>query len=32
VGALAHRLRVSKAAISQHLQVLRKAGPVKDEK
>jgi len=32
VGALAHRLRVSKAAISQHLQVLRKAGLVKDEK
>ena len=32
VGALANRLHVSKAAISQHLQVLRKAGLVKGEK
>jgi len=32
VGALAHHLGVSKAAVSQHLQVLRKAGLVKGEK
>lgn len=32
VGGLAHRLEISKAAISQHLQVLRKAGLVKGEK
>jgi len=32
VGALANRLKISKAAASQHLQVLRKAGLVKGEK
>jgi len=32
VGALSGRLGISKAAISQHLQVLRKAGLVKGEK
>jgi len=32
VGALAKRLEISKAAISQHLQLLRKAGLVKGEK
>ena len=32
VRALAHRLDVSDAAISQHLQVLRRAGLVKGEK
>jgi DNA-binding transcriptional ArsR family regulator len=32
VGALAHHLGVSKPAISQHMQVLRKAGLVKGEK
>mgnify|MGYP001147170538 CR=1 FL=1 len=32
VGALAKNLSVSKAAVSQHLQVLRKAGVVKGEK
>lgn len=32
VGALANNLRISKAAVSQHLQVLRKAGLVKGEK
>jgi ArsR family transcriptional regulator, arsenate/arsenite/antimonite-responsive transcriptional repressor len=32
VGALAHRLGVSKAAVSQHLQILRRAGLVKGEK
>ena len=32
VGALASRLSISKAAVSQHLQVLRKAGLVKGEK
>jgi ArsR family transcriptional regulator len=32
VGALASRLDISKAAVSQHLQVLRKAGLVKGEK
>jgi ArsR family transcriptional regulator, arsenate/arsenite/antimonite-responsive transcriptional repressor len=32
VGALAHRLEISEAAVSQHLQVLRKAGLIKGEK
>jgi DNA-binding transcriptional ArsR family regulator len=32
VGALAHHLGVSKAAVSQHLQILRKAGLVKGDK
>lgn len=32
VSALAQRLGISKAAISQHLQVLRKAGLVRGEK
>jgi DNA-binding transcriptional ArsR family regulator len=32
VGALAHRLGISKAAVSQHLQILRKAGLVRGEK
>jgi DNA-binding transcriptional ArsR family regulator len=32
VGALASRLDISKAAVSQHLQILRKAGLVKGEK
>lgn len=32
VGALANRLKISKAAVSQHLQILRKAGLVKGEK
>jgi len=32
VGALSHHLGISKAAVSQHLQVLRKAGLVKGEK
>jgi ArsR family transcriptional regulator len=32
VGALAGRLDISKAAVSQHLQVLRKAGLVRGEK
>jgi DNA-binding transcriptional ArsR family regulator len=32
VGALAHSLGISKAAVSQHLQILRKAGLVKGEK
>lgn len=32
VGALAHRLGISKPAVSQHLQILRKAGLVKGEK
>ena len=32
VGALAHHLEISKAAVSQHLQILRKAGLVKGEK
>lgn len=32
VGALARRVGLSEAAISQHLQVLRKAGLVKGEK
>jgi ArsR family transcriptional regulator len=32
VGALADRLELSEAAVSQHLQVLRKAGVIKGEK
>ncbi len=32
VGAIAHHLGVSKPAVSQHLQVLRKAGLVRGEK
>ena len=32
VRALAKRLRISEAAVSQHLQILRKAGVVKGEK
>ncbi len=32
VGALARQLDISEAAVSQHLQVLRKAGLVKGEK
>lgn len=32
VGALAGRLSISKAAVSQHLQILRRAGLVKGEK
>lgn len=32
VGALAGRLGVSEAAVSQHLQILRKTGLVKGEK
>lgn len=32
VGALAKRLGISKAAVSQHLKVLRKSGIVKGEK
>jgi DNA-binding transcriptional ArsR family regulator len=32
VGALASHLDISKAAVSQHLQILRKAGLVKGEK
>ena len=32
VGALSGRLGISKAAISQHLQILRKAGLVRGEK
>ncbi len=32
VGALAHHLEISKAAVSQHLQILRKAGLVRGEK
>ena len=32
VGALAHRLGISEAAVSQHLQVLKKVGLVKGEK
>jgi ArsR family transcriptional regulator, arsenate/arsenite/antimonite-responsive transcriptional repressor len=32
VGALSNRLDISKAAVSQHLQVLRKAGLVRGEK
>ena len=32
VGALARHLGISKPAVSQHLQILRKAGLVKGEK
>lgn len=32
VGALAKQLNISEAAVSQHLQLLRKAGVVKGEK
>ena len=32
VGALANHIEISKAAVSQHLQILRKAGLVKGEK
>jgi DNA-binding transcriptional ArsR family regulator len=32
VGALAHRLGISKAAVSQHIKILREAGIVKGEK
>ncbi|AKL96375.1 transcriptional regulator ArsR family [Clostridium aceticum] len=32
VGALAKQLNISEAAVSQHLQILRKAGVVKGEK
>jgi ArsR family transcriptional regulator len=32
VGALANHLGISKAAVSQHLQILRKAGLVRGEK
>jgi ArsR family transcriptional regulator len=32
VGALASHLHISKAAVSQHLQILRKAGLVRGEK
>lgn len=32
VGAIADRLNISKAAVSQHLQILRKAGLVTGEK
>lgn len=32
VGALAHHLTISKAAVSQHLKLLREAGLVKGEK
>lgn len=32
VGALAHRLRISEAAVSQHLRKLREAGLVRGEK
>jgi ArsR family transcriptional regulator len=32
VGALASRLNISKAAVSQHLQILRRAGLVRGEK
>jgi len=32
VGALANKLNISAAAVSQHLQILRKAGLVKGEK
>jgi len=32
VGALAQRLRISEAAVSQHLKLLREAGLVKGEK
>lgn len=32
VGALAKRLNISEAAVSQHLQILRKSGLVRGEK
>lgn len=32
VGALARRLNISEAAVSQHLQILRKSGLAKGEK
>ena len=32
VGALAHRIGITEAAVSQHLQVLRKAGLIRGEK
>jgi len=32
VGALAHHLKISEAAVSQHLKLLREAGLVKGEK
>ena len=32
VNALAHRLRVSQSAVSQHLRVLRQAGLVRPER
>jgi len=32
VRALAHRLEISESAVSQHLQILRKAGLVRGEK
>jgi ArsR family transcriptional regulator, arsenate/arsenite/antimonite-responsive transcriptional repressor len=32
VGALAHRLRISEAGVSQHLKLLREAGLVRGEK
>jgi ArsR family transcriptional regulator len=32
VGAIAYHLAISKPAVSQHLQILRKAGLVKGEK
>ncbi len=32
VGALARKLNISKSAVSQHLQILRKAGLVRGEK
>jgi DNA-binding transcriptional ArsR family regulator len=32
VGAIAYRLDISKPAVSQHLQILRKAGLVRGEK
>jgi DNA-binding transcriptional ArsR family regulator len=32
VGALAHHLRISEAAVSQHLKLLREAGLVRGEK
>lgn len=32
VGALAHRLGISKAAVSQHLRILKEAGLVWDQK
>ena len=32
VSSLAHRLQISESAVSQHLQILRKAGLVRGEK